>query len=113
MDINRDTLPNSPTAAPVDREGTVFDRDPAGLDRTSTIEPTRAGSGLKAFLIGGLVIALALLGFLFYDGANTGDVNTTGSTTPRVEGPATPASPARPTTPATPASPAAPAAPVR
>lgn len=116
MEINRDNLTNSPATAPVDREGLVFDRDTTAVNRHDLVaEPERrSGINLTAFLIGGVVIALGLLGFLFYDGANTGrEVNTTGSTTPRVEGPATPASPARPTTPATPASPAAPAAPAR
>lgn len=108
MDINRDNLPNSPTTAPVDREGMVFDREPTALDRTSIVsEPEPGRSNFTAFLIGGVVIALGLLAFLFYDGANTGrEVNTTGSTAPRLEAPAPPASPTTPARPATPPAPA-------
>jgi hypothetical protein len=66
-------------------------------------------------LIGGLVIALGLLAFLFYDGGNR-DVSTTGSTTaPQTQtAPAAPSSPntgssgSSTTAPAAPASPAAP-----
>src|SRR5215204_6692752 len=45
----------------------------------------RGGSNFWAFLVGGLVIAIGLLAFLFYDGGSTGgrDVSTTGSTTTR------------------------------
>jgi hypothetical protein len=73
----------------------------------------RGGSNFWAFLVGGLVIAIGLLAFLFYDGGSTTgrDVSTTGSTTPRVETPARPTTP--PATPSTPASPAAPATPAR
>ncbi|CAA9316611.1 MAG: hypothetical protein AVDCRST_MAG90-776 [uncultured Microvirga sp.] len=108
MEINRDNLANSPTTAPVDREGMVFDRDTTALDRNSIVsEPERGRTNFAAFLIGGVVIALGLLAFLFYDGANTGrEVNTTGSTTPRIEAPATPASPANPSRPANPPAPA-------
>ena len=67
----------------LDRE-TVYDRDGTG------------GSNFLAFLIGGLVIAVGLLAFLFYDGGNSRDETTTGSTTPRIERPATPAAPAAP-----------------
>jgi len=71
----------------------------------------RGGSNFWAFLVGGLVIAIGLLAFLFYDGGSTTsrDVSTTGSTTPRVESPAAP----RPATPSTPAAPGAPATPAR
>jgi hypothetical protein len=73
----------------------------------------RGGSNFWAFLVGGLVIAIGLLAFLFYDGGSTTsrDVSTTGSTTPRVESPARPTTP--PATPSTPASPSAPATPAR
>jgi hypothetical protein len=83
---------------------TAYDRDTLATDRRS------GGSNFWAFLIGGLVIALGLMAFLFYDGGSTSgrDVSTTGSTTPRVESPASPA-PA----PSAPASPAGPATPAR
>jgi hypothetical protein len=79
----------------------AYDRD--------TLGERRGGSNFWAFLIGGLVIALGLMAFLFYDGGSTTgrDVSTTSSTTPRVETPATP-TPA-PTAPASPSAPAAPA----
>ena len=72
--------------------GTTLDQDSRPYERES------GGSNFLAFLIGGLVIAIGLLAFLFYDGGSTTgrDVNTTGSTTPRLEAPATPASPSRP-----------------
>ena len=50
-----------------DRETRVYDAAPA------------RGSNTLAYLIGGLVLALGLLAFLFYDGDRTGDVSTTGS----------------------------------
>ena len=57
-------------------------------------------SNFLAFVIGGLVIGVGLLAFLFYDHTNnTGpDVTTTGSTLPRIESPAAPV--ATPTSPA-------------
>ncbi len=78
----------------------VYDADTTGT--------TRRGSFLP-FLLGGLVIALGLLGFLFYDGGGANrDVSTTGSTTQSapvtntVTTPTPPAAtaPAAPTTPA-------------
>jgi hypothetical protein len=50
---------------------------------------------------------MGLLAFLFYDGGSTTgrDVNTTSSTTPRLEAPATPSSPSAPATPSRPANP--------
>jgi hypothetical protein len=77
------------------------------------------GSNTLAYLIGGLVLALGLLAFLFYDGNNSGDVSTTGSTSTQTErstgapaGGASTTAPAGGTTaPATPAAPAAPARP--
>ena len=75
-------------------------------DHTTTTDYNRdaGGSNFLAFLIGGLVIAIGLLAFLFYDGGSTSgrDVNTTGSTTPRLEAPATPTTPTTPSRPANP-----------
>lgn len=110
MEINRDSLTKSPATAPVDREGLVFDRETALDQSPMAAESHRGGSKFMAFLIGGLVIAIGLLAFLFYDGGSR-EVNTTGSTTPRIQAPATsvapaPATPVAPTlatpTPATP-----------
>jgi hypothetical protein len=64
------------------RPETVYDREVRVTDRDT------GGSNFLAFLIGGLVIAVGLLAFLFYDGGNTRDVTTTSSTTPRIERPA-------------------------
>ena len=128
MAFNRDpNMPSSDSTVPphgstIPPQGsTLYERDELNAtgsnmsyDRDGLGE-RRGGSNFWAFLIGGLVIALGLLAFLFYDGGSTTgrDVSTTSSTTPRVERPATPA-PA-PTTPAptTPASPSAPAGPAR
>jgi hypothetical protein len=109
MDRNDDlgmTRPNSMA----DRDPTLdsthlnsaYDRDTVVYDRDT------GGSNFLAFLIGGLVIAVGLLAFLFYDGGNSRDVTTTGSTTPRIERPASPATPMTPAKPA-PTAPAAPA----
>jgi hypothetical protein len=119
MAIDRDpNMPSSGTTIPphgstIPPQGSsMYDRDDLSMagantayDRDSLDTDRRGGSNFWAFLIGGLVIALGLMAFLFYDGGSTSDVTTTGSTTPRVE------TPARPTTP--PASPGAPAAPAR
>ena len=67
-------------------------------DTTSTTAGYDRGAGrsnLMAYLIGGLVIAVGLMAFLFYDGGNR-DVNTTSSTRPQVQAPATPTSPSTP-----------------
>src|SRR5215207_9538127 len=119
MDRNDDlgmTRPNSMA----DRDPTLdsthlnsaYDRDTVVYDRDT------GGSNFLAFLIGGLVIAVGLLAFLFYDGGNTRDVTTTGSTTPRIERPASPspggptgAGPMTPSVPSRPALPSAPATP--
>jgi hypothetical protein len=82
-----------------DRETRVYDRD------------TPRGSNTLAYLIGGLVLALGLLAFLFYDGNNSGDVSTTGSTATQTERSLGAGTPANPSTPAAPAAPARPAAP--
>ncbi len=75
------------------RMNSAYDRDTQVYDRDDT-----GGSNFLAFLIGGLVIALGLMAFLFYDGGSTTgrDVNTTSSTTPRLEAPASPSAPATP-----------------
>jgi hypothetical protein len=91
MDMDRDNLTTNRTETVYDRDTTVYDRD-------------RGGSNFLAFLIGGLVIAVGLLAFLFYDGGTT-EPATTGSTT-TMERPTT-----APTTPSTPTSPARPANP--
>ena len=91
-----------------------MDRDPNVYDReTRVYDPDTRGSNTLAYLIGGLVIALGLLAFLFYDGGSR-DVSTTGSTATQTERPAgatnpsgmTPA-PAPPSAPATPTAPPA------
>ena len=100
------------------------DRDNTNLNRTdTTTTSTHTGnarvydaagstdgtrrSNYLPYLIGGLVIALGLLGFLFYDGGSVGDVNTTSSTTTTQGAPATgtgtTTAPATPTTPPRPA----------
>ena len=106
MAIDRDpNMPSSGSTMPP-RDSTMYDRDMTTPTGTNTVydSDTRAydrgtgGSNLWAFLIGGLVIAIGLLAFLFYDGGSTTgqDVNTTSSTTPRIEAPATPTSPSTP-----------------
>ena len=97
-----------------------MDRDPNLYSREDAVtEPASRGSNTLAYLIGGLVIALGILAFLFYDGGNR-DVTTTGSTTnppaaSSTTAPSVPASPGPAKTPApapaAPASPSAPAAP--
>ncbi|MBF9232337.1 hypothetical protein [Microvirga alba] len=83
---------------PMDREPNLYDRD-ANLYETET-----RGSNTLAYLIGGLVVALGLLAFLFYDGGKR-EVTTTGSTTITTEPHAVPSSPGTSplTTPMTPA----------
>ncbi|MBM6596422.1 hypothetical protein [Microvirga pudoricolor] len=91
----------------------AMDRDPNTYNTESQVyERETRGSNTLAYLIGGLVVALGLLAFLFYDGG-TNDVSTTGSTTaPSTQSaPATPTSPAAPAAPAAPMSPSSPAAP--
>ena len=83
------TMNTTGTNMAQDRDNRLYDRD-AG------------GSNFLAFLIGGLVIAMGLLAFLFYDGGSTSrDVNTTSSTTPRLEAPASPSAPTTPSRPST------------
>lgn len=93
----------------MDRDPNVYDRETRVYDRD-----THRGSNTLAYLIGGLVLALGLLAFLFYDGSSN-EPTTTGSTATQTERPMTPApgssttAPASPAAPATPARPAAPA----
>jgi hypothetical protein len=119
MAIERD--PNMPSAgsAMPPTDSTIYERDAMNTtgtntvyDRDTTYARDTGGSNFWAFLIGGLVIAIGLLAFLFYDGGSTTgrDVNTTSSTTPRVEAPATPAAPKATTSPSSPSTPAAPSA---
>jgi hypothetical protein len=91
----------------MDRDPNVYDRDTKVYDRDTR------GSNTLAYLIGGLVLALGLLAFLFYDGGDR-DVSTTSSTGTQTEqsGSATTAPPAgTATTPANPATPARPTQP--
>jgi hypothetical protein len=70
-----------------------MDRDPNLYNREDEVSGREArGSNTLAYLIGGLVIALGLLAFLFYDGGNR-DVSTTGSTTAPQSQPASPSAP--------------------
>jgi hypothetical protein len=94
---------------PMDREPNVYNRE------TNVYDNTSRGSNTLAYVIGGLVIALGLLAFLFYDGG--GEPSTTGSTgtqtettAPRTGSGAAGGSTTAPATPTTPA-PAAPATP--
>ena len=94
--VGRDsTSMHPPGSSMMDRDTTTYDREPQVYDRDT------GGSNFLAFLIGGLVIAIGLLAFLFYDGGSTNrDVSTTSSTTPRIETPASPSPPAaRPSAP--------------
>jgi len=95
----RDSTLHDPAMMNTTGTNTVYDRDTSVYDRDRG-----GGSNFLAFLIGGLVIAMGLLAFLFYDGGSTsGDVSTTSSTTPRIEAPASPSAPATPTSPSRPA----------
>jgi hypothetical protein len=90
MDMERDNSLNSDrTRSTIDGDTRIYERD-------------TGASNFMAFLIGGLVIAVGLLAFLFYDGGNTRDVTTTSSTTPRIERPL-PGGSSAPTTPSRPA----------
>jgi hypothetical protein len=78
----------------MDRDPNIYDRETPVVNRDTTVVDRESGSSnFLAFLIGGLVIAIGLLAFLFYDGGSSGgrDVSTTGSTTTR-SAPATPGS---------------------
>ncbi len=98
---------------PLDREPNVYNRE------TNVNDTSGRGSNTLAYVIGGLVIALGLLAFLFYDGG--GEPSTTGSTGTQTEssspatgstgGAAGGSSGGTMTAPATPPAPASPAAP--
>jgi hypothetical protein len=62
----------------MDRDPNVYDREARVYDRDTR------GSNTLAYLIGGLVLALGLLAFLFYDGGDR-DVSTTSSTGTQTE----------------------------
>ena len=84
----------------MDRDPNVYDREAQVYDRNS------GGSNTLAYVIGGLVVALGLLAFLFYDGGSR-DVSTTSSVGTQTERPAAPMPPAvtNPAPAPTPASP--------
>jgi hypothetical protein len=90
---------------PMDREPNVYNRE------TNVYDNSKRGSNTLAYVIGGLVVALGLLAFLFYDGGNN-DVSTTGSTATQTQSSSKPSTaPAAPSSSSTaPANPA-PAAP--
>ena len=89
----------------MDRDPNVYDRETRVYDRDTR------GSNTLAYLIGGLVLALGLLAFLFYDGSGR-DVSTTASTGTQTERPmgstGSTTAPARPTSPSAPGAPARP-----
>jgi cytoskeletal protein RodZ len=69
----------------------VSNTDPMPMNRTgSDYGRDRRGSNFLAYLIGGLVIAVGLLAFLFYDGRSGNDPVTTGSTGSSVSTPVSP-----------------------
>jgi LPXTG-motif cell wall-anchored protein len=95
---------------PMDREPNVINRE------TNVYDNTGRGSNTLAYVIGGLVIALGLLAFLFYDGGSnepstTGSTATQTQTAPSTGSTGSGAAGGSTTAPATPASPASPAAP--
>ena len=99
MDLDRDKQLGASHADPAFDGATAVNTtgmNPLSNQDSRVYDRDTGGSNFLAFLIGGLVIAVGLLAFLFYDGGNTRDVTTTGSLTPRVEHPATPTTPARP-----------------
>jgi hypothetical protein len=63
---------------PMDREPNVYNRE------TNVYDNSARGSNTLAYVIGGLVIALGLLAFLFYDGGSN-EPSTTGSTGTQTE----------------------------
>lgn len=72
-----------------------MDRDPVVHNRTVNVSEAPVAhrkSNSLAYLIGGLVIALGLLAFLFYDGNNTpgSDASTTGSISQSERSPSAP-----------------------
>jgi len=95
---------------PMDREPNVYNRETT--TNTNVYDDKGRGSNTLAYVIGGLVLALGLLAFLFYDGGSN-EPSTTGSTGTTQSAPATGSGAAggSSTAPAAPMSPAAPAAP--
>ena len=102
---------------PMDREPNVYNSDTT--TNTKVYDDRGRGSNTLAYVIGGLVLALGLLAFLFYDGGNN-EPSTTGSTGTTQSAPATGSTgsgaaggsttaPAAPLAPASPAAPATPA----
>jgi hypothetical protein len=96
---------------PMDREPNVYNRETT--TNTNVYDDKARGSNTLAYVIGGLVLALGLLAFLFYDGGRN-EPSTTGSTTTQTQSaPATGStgsgaaggSTAAPVTPAAPAAP--------
>lgn len=73
----------------------MYDTDSVNYDRGT------GRSNFVAYLLGGVAIAVGLLGFLFYDDARLGgrDVTTTGSVLPRVESSVNPGTVTVPTSP--------------
>src|SRR3954471_7089249 len=112
MDRNDDlgmTRPNSMAERDPTLDSThlnsAYDRDTVVYDRDT------GGAKFLVFLVCGLGIAVGLIAFLYYDGGNSRDVTTTGSTTPRIERPASPATPMTPAKAAPAPAPSAPATP--
>ncbi len=95
---------------PMDREPNVYNSETT--TNTNVYDDKGRGSNTLAYVIGGLVLALGLLAFLFYDGGSN-EPSTTGSTGTTQSAPATGSGAAggSSTAPAAPMSPAAPAAP--
>jgi hypothetical protein len=97
---------------PMDREPNVYNRETT--TNTNVYDDKGRGSNTLAYVIGGLVLALGLLAFLFYDGGNN-EPSTTGSTGTTQSAPSTGSTGSGAaggsTAPAAPMSPASPAAP--
>jgi hypothetical protein len=100
---------------PMDREPNVYNRETT--TNTNVYDDKGRGSNTLAYVIGGLVLALGLLAFLFYDGGNN-EPSTTGSTagqtqssSPSTGSTGSGAAGGSSTAPASPMTPAAPAAP--
>lgn len=73
-----------------------MDRDPNVYDRETQVYDRGTGSSnTLAYVIGGIVVALGLMAFLFYDGGGR-DVSTTSSIGTQTEHPAAPTPPAAP-----------------
>src|SRR5215203_6084530 len=82
MDLDRDKQLGASHADPAFDGATAVNTtgmNPLSNQDSRVYDRDTSGSNFLAFLIGGLVIAVGLLAFLFYDGGNTRDVTTTGS----------------------------------